>query len=360
MWKVRLIFLFILFNLFISFSGANPIAGQYSIPLNSIKFEKLENYSFLPVGWSKKGNIALLVHNREIRPGETGSGIKLLIFNTVTDKEIWVSSLYAVDSISLLSSVWRTNVDLFSEKLSDAGIIPDYSPQYGGTLFSLDNDKYQIQTDEKKQIGIEGISSLSLIINSENRGTKSLYKYYFNQSSSEILAEFRVLGYFRSPWEKRISVVSGETIINSDGLEIVGIRLSGAHLTIGYSRKVTEDNKLIDAVLSGQFYNSRNLLKNGARVNNKVSSGEALILMAARQNNWDIVFLLLDYGATLNVPGKSGRTLLHYAAISGERSVCISLLHRGADRSIKDSNGETAYSLALRNGFDEIAGLLKL
>ncbi len=357
MRKRELILLFLLFSVFISHLGANPVTGQYLLPRNSVKFENNDNYSLLPVGWSKKGNFALIIYNRKQWPGEEGSGIKLLIFDAIEDKEIWLSPFYSVDEVSGLVSVWNTQVDLFSEKLAAASIIPDSDPLYGGTLFTFNDTDYQIRSDEKRQMGIRGISSLSLIIKSETGGEKSLYNYSNNESGI-LLSEFIPLGYFKSPWEKRIAVISGEnTSRNND--QINTIRVSGAHLTIGYKRVLTDEVKLIDAVLGGQFYNTRNLLEKGIDPNFTVAPGDPLIHRSARQGNWEIVTLLLKYGASINGLDKMGRTILHYAAISGEMNSCIYFLQNGANREITDSNGDSSFSLAKKNNFNGIADLLK-
>jgi len=348
-----LLILFALFIIFPVYISANAVSGQYSLPVSSVRFEKQGNFSLLPVGWSKEGNAAFVIINRSKK------NVKLLIINTIEDNILWVSPVFGMDDTRNLNQIWNDNIDIFSNKLADFGIIPDGNPRYGGTAFSEENDNFRLHAKELRQTGVDGITSLSLNIFSEKRGEKTLYKYIYTKERDAILIDFQVLGYFRSPWESRIIAVSAENILKPTGEDFVELRFSGAHLSHGYTRIVNKDTHLIDAVLGGQFYNSRTLLQKGANANSTVQTGEPLVLLAARQFNWDLVFLLIEYGADTRESDKRGRSLLHYAVIDDNEEVVRKLQQIGINETLRDIDGETPLSLAEKMNHMEIISLLK-
>jgi hypothetical protein len=68
---------------------------------------------------------------------------------------------------------------------------------------------------------------------------------------------------------------------------------------------------------------------------------------------------LLDKKADINARNEDGSTTLMWAASTGQAETVKYLLEKGADKGIKDKHGDTAYSLALSNGYPEIAALLQ-
>ncbi|MDA3812105.1 MAG: ankyrin repeat domain-containing protein [Spirochaetaceae bacterium] len=320
----KLLTLFIFFILFYSSLAANSVSGQYDMPLNSVKFEKQEIFSIFPIGWSKNGNSAFLIYKKTQKPSAW-----LITFDAIEDKVLWISDKYEINETNSILTIWNDQVDLFSDKLSEANIIPDLNPQFGGLSFTMMQDDYSIFSEELRQAGQQGITSLSLKIVSKKRGEKSLYEYTQSDKQDLVLIDFQVLGYFKSPWEDRIAVVSAEDSHREKENNILTLRFSGAHLSIGYRRIENEETQLIDAVLGGQFYNTRNLLIQGINPNSRVSTGESLVLLAAKQYNWDIVFLLLEYGADLQGRDKDKRSLLYYAEQEGNIDAVKRLLLLG-------------------------------
>ena len=321
--------------------GANSVSGQYAFPRNSIKFEKQKEFSLLPVGWSKNGNAAFVVINKSTQT------MSLSIIDSIEDTLLWESAEYDLRTQSM-AVVWNQMADTFSNHLAEFDIIPQNTPVYGGLNFTTSNDNFLLFHDETNLVGQNRINTLSLKIQSEKRGVKNLYKYVQDQNSGRFLMGFQVLGYFKSPWENRIIVLSSQEFVEGEEEAITELKFSGAHLTIGYVKEVTSDNQLIDSVLSGQFYNSRNLLKNGADPNIHVAGGKSLILMAAHQFNWDIVQLLYEYKASLAVVDQDNRTLLHYAVLDGNLEIVRMLMVWGINTNFRDNNGETAIALAKR------------
>jgi len=330
---------------------ANAVSGLYNIPHHSVKFEKQNNFSILPVGWSKDGKAAFLIVSKDQRT------MSLLIFDAVDDKVLWKSPLYSLENKSM-GTIWGDNAGQFSEKLSSSSIIPDENPQYGSPFFSSGDDDFKLFSEETSLPGNRVLSSVSLKIESKLRGFKTLYNYVHDDTSGQSLMDFHVLGYFQSPWEKRVAVLSAEDLLSDGGSERIELKFSGAHLSIGYRREVSSETQLIDYILSGQYYNARTILGRGVDPNVTVSSGDALILMAARQNNWDLVFLLIEYNAAIAVVDSRKRTLLHYGAVNGNIDIVRKLLSIGINKNFKDAEGESALSLARKNGHIDVVGLL--
>lgn len=332
--------------------SANSVSGLYTIPLHSVKFETQKNFSVLPIGWSKEGNAAFLIADKE------HNTIFVIIFNAVEDKDLWVSPLYQLGN-KTMAAVWNEQIDLLGEKLSSFSIIPDENPLYGGPVFSVFGDEYRLFSEETSLPGNRAIASLNLKIDSKMRGVKSIYHYVHDDSSHQSLLEFQVLGYFQSPWEKRVAVLSFEDTITDGGEDSVHLKFSGSHLSIGYRREFSFETQLIISVLSGQYYNTRTLLENGVDPDIKTPSGESLLLLAAKQNNWDLVFLLIEYNGAIAVVDDKKRTLLHYGAIHGNGEAVRKLLIAGLNKNFKDVEGETALSLARKNNSVDIVGLLE-
>ncbi|MBI9100642.1 MAG: ankyrin repeat domain-containing protein, partial [Spirochaetaceae bacterium] len=91
----------------------------------------------------------------------------------------------------------------------------------------------------------------------------------------------------------------------------------------------------------------------------RTPTDEPLILLAARQFNWDIVFLLIEYKASFAVIDSRKRTLLHYAAIDGHEGIVKKLLTLGINKRFTDIEGETALSLAEKNHHTSLLPLLE-
>ena len=82
------------------------------------------------------------------------------------------------------------------------------------------------------------------------------------------------------------------------------------------------------------------------------------IVIAARDNDLEVVGKLLDSGVSPNLQDESGCTALHAAAKEGWSSIVELLLQRGANPNAKDSDGDTPHDYALFMNHEGIAAAL--
>lgn len=68
--------------------------------------------------------------------------------------------------------------------------------------------------------------------------------------------------------------------------------------------------------------------------------------------------LIARTGLSMDSTGVVGNTALMWACYWGQYNVALSLLQQGADYTIVNNDGETALSLAVKQGFRNIATLL--
>ena len=90
---------------------------------------------------------------------------------------------------------------------------------------------------------------------------------------------------------------------------------------------------------------------------NEKMKGTSLIL-AAKRGDYDTVKELLDNGANVNQTNKNGWTALHAAAYEGHTEVVALLLEWGANVNQADDSGATVLSMAACKGHIEIVRLL--
>lgn len=124
------------------------------------------------------------------------------------------------------------------------------------------------------------------------------------------------------------------------------------------------DTLLIKAVRGNSEETFKALLAAGADVNLRSKSGETALAEAAAGGNVDFVKALLKAGADPNTPGIGGKTPLMEACVAGDEEIAKLLLQAGADVNAPwlvnglDA-GANALSLALENGFTDLAEFLR-
>lgn len=124
------------------------------------------------------------------------------------------------------------------------------------------------------------------------------------------------------------------------------------------------DTLLIKAVRGNSEETFKALLAVGADVNLRSKSGETALAEAAAGGNADFVKALLKAGADPNTPGIGGKTPLMEACVAGNEEIAKLLLQAGADINAPClvnglDAGANALSLALENGFTDLAEFLR-
>ena len=79
------------------------------------------------------------------------------------------------------------------------------------------------------------------------------------------------------------------------------------------------------------------------------------LVIAARDNDFEVVGKLLDGGVSPNLRDDSGCTALHAAVKEGWSSMVALLLQRGADPNAHDANGDTPHDYAVFMAHQDIA-----
>lgn len=116
---------------------------------------------------------------------------------------------------------------------------------------------------------------------------------------------------------------------------------------------------LLDASWKGEFNNVKLAIKNGADVNIKKKNGFTPLMYATQENHKEIVEHLLYKGASINVQDNLGYTALIWASINNCKEVVKYLVDKGADTTIQDKKGYTAFMYANREGYFDIAELVR-
>ena len=100
------------------------------------------------------------------------------------------------------------------------------------------------------------------------------------------------------------------------------------------------------------------LLRHGASVNVRNSSGSTPLHLAVKRNRKSLVRLLLAYNADVNIQDNSGHTVLHQSVIRGDENLVRLLLEHHADVNIQNKCGETPLPLSIKMGHENLVMLL--
>ncbi|XP_078683671.1 uncharacterized protein LOC144917458 [Branchiostoma floridae x Branchiostoma belcheri] len=100
------------------------------------------------------------------------------------------------------------------------------------------------------------------------------------------------------------------------------------------------------------------LLTSGACADGSPQHGKCRTLSNRSREEEDSVREMLENGATINQVDANGRTLLCNAAYHGNLQICEMLIARGADLEVEDKSGQTALNLGARQGHEQIVRTL--
>lgn len=101
---------------------------------------------------------------------------------------------------------------------------------------------------------------------------------------------------------------------------------------------------LNEAITAGNLGAAWSLLDNGVDPHAPDQFGQTPMMVAVRENQTEIVSLLLERGVNVNAPVERmyGRTALYYAADHGHLEVVRELLEAGAQIDAVDNHGQSA------------------
>jgi len=148
-----------------------------------------------------------------------------------------------------------------------------------------------------------------------------------------------------------------------------------------------------EAALNGQMGSVKNDLEKGIDVNSRDPEGRTALMYASYNGHTEVVKILIEKNALVNLADNYGRTALMmassgpfpatvkmlldhqadpdlkdtdehftalmYAAAEGHLDVVKILLAYRADPSLKDADGDDAITFAIKNGYNEVADLLR-
>lgn len=104
---------------------------------------------------------------------------------------------------------------------------------------------------------------------------------------------------------------------------------------------VGETDPLLRAVAQGNLDETKKLLGDGSRINDRYGDGATLLSTAALYNQLDVTEFLLSHGAKVNATNKDGNTPLHVAAFMCRKEIALLLLNNGASLRHRNNNRET-------------------
>ncbi|GIV07507.1 MAG: hypothetical protein KatS3mg017_0709 [Fimbriimonadales bacterium] len=134
------------------------------------------------------------------------------------------------------------------------------------------------------------------------------------------------------------------------------------------SAQIERNERLLQAVESGDLEQVQRVLTGGAVVNARTKSGLTALSIAVIRGYDEIALLLIDKGASLDARDKSGdrenrtpgNSPVHYAAIYGRARVLQAMLDKGVSPNLRDRNGRTLLMMAAENGrLDTVKMLLQ-
>ena len=118
------------------------------------------------------------------------------------------------------------------------------------------------------------------------------------------------------------------------------------------------DERLVEAVRSGDYATARALVEAGGDVDTPEADGTTALHWAVRQDHAGITNLLLYAEADANAANRYGMTPLLLAGTNGSPEIVAMLLDAGADPNLATPEGETPLMTAARTGNPEVLRLL--
>ncbi len=254
---------------------------------NKISSKEIKLFSF---GWSKNGKISLSSLWKTL--GESTSHLEYIIFDTVEDKTIYkkMSTINAKKDTINLKDVLP---DILAKKNKSNGIKAKNNLKFYTFPLIINTEKYDLDKKGNK-----------LYLSNSLFGDKVI-------TENVRLKNWQVLGAIKSPFEERIVIVFFDNSVAKDKNPFVFI---GSHLDIGFTlenkKKISENNidEIELAIRNNQREVVKSFYKDMSPAQKKASLAfdgtSSVLILAAEQQNWQIVDFLIAQGIDLSVENK--------------------------------------------------------
>ena len=117
--------------------------------------------------------------------------------------------------------------------------------------------------------------------------------------------------------------------------------------------------ELIKACKNIDIARVKELLEQGADINENDNSGDTALIWFSVMGNADVVQMLIEKGAALDKQTKEGNTALGMASFFGLADIAQMLIDAGAKIDEKNKDGKTALDNAREKGHDVIVAMLE-
>ncbi len=146
--------------------------------------------------------------------------------------------------------------------------------------------------------------------------------------------------------------------VSASGLIVLAVCVFLIGLPAAEAQRAGADHQLIEAIKAQDLVWARELLDDGADVDETQPDGATALHWAAHREDLAAVELLLEAGANVAVANELGATPLWVASVNGTAPVIERLLRAGANPSIRLPEGETPLLTASRSGNVDAVKLL--
>lgn len=197
-------------------------------------------------GWSRKGLLAYGIDTI----GECDIYDRIVITDLITDSEVYscdgscnkendriLNKEGEVIEFPSFNESWQHNWPTVSSYFSKKGIRYNKKSKLRQFPIKIRNDLIDIHVATVTKNNSWQIEGMELIAKSKKKGQKVVHSETFDANSNlGFPLNVHVLGYVRSPYERRIGIVLAEQFWQMDGTVGTYLKIYGAALTAGFSK----------------------------------------------------------------------------------------------------------------------------
>jgi len=180
-------------------------------------------------GWSRTGNVALSTEGYIQHPVESMFGIRFIILNLVSDEILFsvnISGKYVSDDNEILV-MYETQRTGIMNAMRNNGIIEHHTPLLEFPIV-MDNFRYTAYTRIVEENKTEYVPRVTFNIIVARNGREKIIR-----KDTNLFGEDNIIGYYKSPFENRILVVSGIYRYFA-AVDHVEYNFTGCNLSVGF------------------------------------------------------------------------------------------------------------------------------